>query len=988
MKAPSDNEVRDLARHMAKLSSARSNVYRMSWWNEKLMSLAMSKPEFKAQLFRFVDVFPATTSDRDILRHVEEYLDGEYTPSALRKAIHMAASVPFGSNVTASQARRNIARMADQFILGETAAEAAAGAKKLWDAGSGTIVDLLGEKTVADAEGDQYAARVMEIVTALTTAAPTWQARPLFDNDDIGQLPRTSLALKATALSSKYKPLSRVEGIREVKARVRPILRAAKEQGCLVWFDAEHFEVKDITLDLFREVLDEQEFHDLEAGMVFQAYLRETHRDLAEFIAWSAKRSKPAFVRLVKGAYWDTETIVARQRGWQVPVYERKIESDANYERCSRLLLDHHGEVRAAFASHNLRSLAYAISYARKNNIPDNAFEVQMLYGMAEPMHEAVRKMNLRLRVYAPVGELVPGMAYLVRRLLENTSNDSFVRMRFSEGKSLDALLEAPKVDNLPDPPTDAERDATTLDSVEPYEPEPVMEWHRLSRRTQMQSAIESTSGKGPEDVPAIIDGRRISTATEILSVNPSDPSDIVAKSASCAPGDVEQAMRGALLAQKFWGAKPAQERAAVLFRTAHWMRTHKFDLAALQVREAGKPWADADGDVCEAIDFCEYYGREALRLAQGGAVQSPPGEHNSLTYKPRGVGVVIAPWNFPFAIPVGMVVAALVTGNAVLFKPAEQTPTLALRIYEALEASGLPKGVLQFLPGVGEDIGPVLVEHPETAFVAFTGSRPVGLSIVESAGKWQPGQRQIKKLVVELGGKNPMYIDSDADLDQAVPAIVYSAFGFAGQKCSALSRLLVHEDIADALVERLVGAVADLKIGDPSAMAVDVGPVIDAEAQERIKGVVDGAYMWGTVAVSRTDLPETGYFAPPTVVVDVKPDSPLARDEIFGPVLSVFRVRDLQAAISLSNDSEYALTAGLFSRSPANIRKFAEEVEAGNVYVNRQITGAVVGRQAFGGYKLSGGGTKAGGPDYLLNFVEPKSVTENVVRQGFAELQ
>lgn len=988
MKAPSDNEVRDLARHMAKLSSAKSNVYRMSWWNEKLMSMAMSRPDFKAQLFRFVDVFPATTSDKDILRHVEEYLDGEFTPSALRSAIGLAGSVPLGASVTASQARRNISRMAEQFILGTSSKEAVDGAKKLWDAGSGTVVDLLGEKTVADAEADVYAARVMELLNALTEAAPRWKGRTNFDVDDFGPLPRASIAIKATALSSKYKPLTRTEGIKETKERVRPILRAAQQKGCLIWFDAEHFEVKDITIDLFRELLDESEFADLEAGIVVQAYLRESHRDLAEIIQWSAKRKKPTFVRLVKGAYWDTETIVAHQRGWEVPVFQNKVESDANYERCSRILLDHHGEVRAAFASHNLRSLAYAISYARKNNIPENGFEVQMLYGMAEPMHEAIRKMNLRLRVYAPVGELVPGMAYLVRRLLENTSNDSFVRMRFAEGKSLDALLEPPKVDDLPEPPNDARRAPTNISAIEAYEPEPLAEWHRLSQRTAMQAAIDAERRENVIDVPAIIDGRRISTADELQSLNPSDPFDVVAKSASCSTGDVEQAMLGAKVAWPAWRDMSVHDRAEVLFKAAEWMRSRRFELCALQVREAGKPWSDADGDVCEAIDFCEYYGREAVRLSSGGEVQSPPGEHNTLAYKPRGVGVVISPWNFPLAIPTGMVTAALVAGNAVLFKPAEQTPAIALRLVEALEASGLPKGVLQFLPGIGEDIGPALVQHPDTAFIAFTGSRLVGLSIVENAARHQPGQRHVKKVIAELGGKNPMIIDSDADLDQAIPAIVYSAFGFAGQKCSALSRLIVHDDVADIVIERLIGAVNDLKIGDPTVMSVDVGPVIDADAHSRIKGIVDAAYMWGTVAVSRSDLPDNGFFIPPTVVVDVNTESPLAREEIFGPVLSVFRAKDLDAALALANDSEYALTAGLFSRSPVNIKRVANEIEAGNLYVNRQITGAVVGRQAFGGYRLSGGGTKAGGPDYLLNFMEPRATTENTVRQGFAELQ
>jgi RHH-type proline utilization regulon transcriptional repressor/proline dehydrogenase/delta 1-pyrroline-5-carboxylate dehydrogenase len=294
---------------------------------------------------------------------------------------------------------------------------------------------------------------------------------------------------------------------------------------------------------------------------------------------------------------------------------------------------------------------------------------------------------------------------------------------------------------------------------------------------------------------------------------------------------------------------------------------------------------------------------------------------------------------------------------------------------------------VLQFVPGMGETIGAAMVTHPETAFIAFTGSRAVGLTIIENAAVHQPGQRHIKKVIAELGGKNPMIIDSDADLDQAVPAIVYSAFGFAGQKCSALSRLIVHERIKDVVIERLVGAVNDLKVGDPTDMAVDVGPVIDADAHSRITGIVNGAYMWGDLAASRTDLPAKGYFVPPTIVTDVKPDSPLARDEIFGPVLSVFTATDIDHALALANDTEYALTAGLFSRMPSHIKRVANEVRAGNVYVNRQITGAVVGRQPFGGHGMSGVGTKAGGPDYLLHFMEPRTVTENTVRQGFAEL-
>ena len=393
----------------------------------------------------------------------------------------------------------------------------------------------------------------------------------------------------------------------------------------------------------------------------------------------------------------------------------------------------------------------------------------------------------------------------------------------------------------------------------------------------------------------------------------------------------------------------------------------------------------EADADVCEAIDFCEYYGREARRLAAGGAVESPPGEANALAYQARGIGVVIAPWNFPLAIPTGMVTAALVTGNAVLFKPAEQTPAVAAVLVAALRAGGVPDGVLALLPGVGEEVGAYLVEHPDVSFVAFTGSKPVGLGIVEAAAAHRPGQRNVKRVIAEMGGKNAIVVDADADLDQAVPAIVYSAFGYAGQKCSACSRLVVLDAVADELLRRLVGAAAELRIGHPRHMSTQVGPLIDAEAHKRVRSYVELAEHEGTVLPAGDDVPDRGFFVGPTIVADVSPRSRLATEEIFGPVLTVLRADTFEHALEIANDTDYALTAGVFSRSPANIRRAAAELRAGNVYVNRSTTGAVVGRQPFGGYGLSGVGSKAGGPDYLLQFVDPRVVTENTLRQGFA---
>jgi RHH-type proline utilization regulon transcriptional repressor/proline dehydrogenase/delta 1-pyrroline-5-carboxylate dehydrogenase len=983
--SPPDDDVTALARRIAALGvGERSRIVQTSWWSERMLEWAMSHPSFKTQLFRFVDVFPATTNDADVLRHLDEYFEAGDVPRMLDLGLGLAEHVPFGKAAAASVARRNIARMADQFIVGTDEATAVEGLHRLWRSGSAFTVDLLGEKTVTEGEADRYAARVAALLSALLDATPHWAPDDHLERDDLGPLPRVNVSVKPTALAPSYSPLTRDDGLSQAKERLRPILRQAG-QSAFVYLDMEHYDVKDLTVQLFREVLDEPEFVDIEAGIVLQAYLKDSHRDLADLIAFSRGRPRPITVRLVKGAYWDTETVVSRAEGWAVPVYEHKAETDANFERCVRLLHDHHDTVRAAFGSHNLRSIAYAVTDARRRGIPDTGYEIQMLHGMAESIHAAIRRIGLRLRVYAPVGELVPGMAYLVRRLLENTSNESFVRRRFVEGRDLDELLSPPSVPSLPElgpaptrPPTDEREPA-------PYAPEPPAEWRRTGVRSAFASAVAGAGNTMGREVTAMIDGRAVATSSSIASVDPAAPSVRVAWSASCGAREADEAVEVALGSWARWSRTPAEARAGVLFRAAQWMRARRRDLAALEVFEAGKPWKEADADVCEAIDFCEYYGREMLRLANGGLVQSPPGEANSLHYRPRGVGVVIAPWNFPLAIPTGMVAAALVTGNTVCFKPAEQTPLVGHALYEALVAGGLPAGCLALLPGVGEEVGAHLVEHPDVAFVIFTGSKAVGLDIIERAAVHRPSQRQVKRVVAEMGGKNALVVDADADLDQAVPAAVYSAFGYAGQKCSACARLIVVDAVHDEVVDRLIGATRVLRVGHPRHMGTQVGPLIDADAHKRVSAYVEAAPSEGTVVLARSDVPDEGFFVGPTIVTEVQPQSSLAREEIFGPVLAVLRAGSFEEAVALANDTDYALTAGVFSRSPANIRFAADELRGGNVYINRTTVGAVVGRQPFGGYGLSGVGSKAGGPDYLMQFLEPRVVTENTLRQGFA---
>jgi RHH-type proline utilization regulon transcriptional repressor/proline dehydrogenase/delta 1-pyrroline-5-carboxylate dehydrogenase len=510
---------------------------------------------------------------------------------------------------------------------------------------------------------------------------------------------------------------------------------------------------------------------------------------------------------------------------------------------------------------------------------------------------------------------------------------------------------------------------------------EPILELRRAAVRAGLADALAGVDRELPLAVPVWI-GDDARAGEELVSTDPGDPSRLVAVAARAGPTDVSAAVRAAAGASPGWSATPAAQRAAVLTGAAAWMRERRLELAALEVRECAKPWPEADADVCEAIDFLEYYARGALALDAGRELVQAPGERNELHYAARGVAAVISPWNFPLAIPCGMTAAALVTGNTVILKPAEQSPGCGLRIVEALRAAGAPVGTISLLPGEG-DAGAALVSHPGVHTIAFTGSLPVGLEIVRAAGDTAAGQGHLKRVVAELGGKNCVIVDADADLDEAVPAIVSSAFHYAGQKCSAAARVLVHEAIADALIGRVAGAARTLVVGQAGELGTEVPPVIERSAQERVHRYTELAARDGMIVVSGARVPEHGWFCSPIVAADLPAGSPVLEEEIFGPLLAIERVRDVEHACEIVDGLPFALTGGLFSRSPATVRYVRARSPVGNLYVNRGITGAMVGRQPFGGNRLSGNGTKAGGPDYLLHFVEPRVVSENTMRHG-----
>ena len=503
---------------------------------------------------------------------------------------------------------------------------------------------------------------------------------------------------------------------------------------------------------------------------------------------------------------------------------------------------------------------------------------------------------------------------------------------------------------------------------------EPVLELRRGPVRESLTSALAELDARLPLRVPLL------GGVTEgFESTDPGEPSRVVATAGRASAEDAAAAVALAVEGFPEWAGRTAAERAEALVRAAASLRERRLELAALMVRECAKPWAEADADACEAIDFLEYYARAAVELDAGESLLQVPGERNTMRHVPRGVAAVIAPWNFPLAIATGMTAAALAVGNAVVLKPAEQSPACALMLVQALHGAGVPEKALSLLPGFGE-AGAALVRDPRVHTVAFTGSAAVGLEIIRAAAETPDGQDHVKRVVAEMGGKNCVIVDSDADLDEVVPGVVHSAFGFAGQKCSAAARVLAHESVHDALVERLAGAVKVLDVGQAERFATEVPPVIDEEARDRVDGYAREA---GAHVAARAEAPEGGWFCAPTMATGLEPDARVLREEVFGPLLTVEPVASVGAACDVVDSLPVALTGGLFSRNPATVAEVAARTPVGNLYVNRGITGAMVARQPFGGNRRSGIGAKAGGPGYLLQFTEPRVVTENTMRHG-----
>ncbi len=1016
--ASREGRILDLGSDMLRRARAhKAGVLSAKFYSDALMEWSMKDHEFKVQMFRFVDAFPMLKTPEAVFDHLHDYLSqpGVTVPPVIATALKAGG---LAKGLAAKTISSQITGMASKFIAGTDAASALPGLRDLWNDGIAFSVDLLGETCVSDEEADMYAKKYLDLIENLPKDVAAWKSQPRLESDHLGPIPRTNVSIKISALTARCDPIDFEGSINELMKRIVPILETARDKGVFVNFDMEHHQFKDLTIELFQRCVEKVDF---QAGLAMQAYLKSGPDDARRMCEWAKKKNKLVTIRLVKGAYWDAETIKSEMNGWPNPVWPEKWMTDRCFEEMVQIFLDacpKAGEkrgqgdlstgtpkpsgIKLALGSHNVRSIAAALAGLEDRGLPREALELQMLHGMADQLKYAAAEMGLRIREYVPVGEMIPGMAYLVRRLLENTSNESWLKAGFLDNADAGALLRAPapKAGDASVAVQAALRDvdrsalsnrhrlspaSPLLSDPLPFFTEPYRDFADAKLRSAFGAAVAGAT------VPKVANDR-----------TPAQAAEMIARAQAAFPA---------------WRDLDPIVRCEVLLKAAAIMRQQRDGLAGVMVKEAGKTWREADADVCEAIDFCEYYAKCAPAMFQRQRLGRFIGELDETIYQPRGVAAVISPWNFPLAICCGMTVAALVTGNTVVVKPAEQTPGIASIMVdilrEAMAAAGVPpalaKDVLHFCPAPGETTGAALVRDPRVALIAFTGSRDVGCDILQAAAPPSPFEAgrdavnaltHVKRVVCEMGGKNALIIDTSADLDEAVLAARYSAFGFQGQKCSACSRLIVVDPAGatgpafTTFAHRFIEASKALVVGDPTHPGTDVAPVIDADAAKKITGFIERGKASGikceSLSIAHTSsmrlaVAPTLVFVPPTIFVDVPRDHELAREEIFGPVVAIIHAMDFDDALAIANASNYKLTGGVFTRKPTHIEKAKREFRVGNLYINRGITGALVGRHPFGGFGMSGVGSKAGGADYLLQFVEPRAIAENTMRRGFA---
>ncbi len=868
------------------------------------------------------------------------------------------------AHLLASIVRSLVKKMAKRFIAGESIMTSHETLASLSKTHRGATLDQLGELVVSAREADEYFEKVLQLIHGMKHH----YARG--EKNNAGIL-KAHISIKVSALSHDFKPQAFEATYQKVSSRLRRILVEAQREQVFVNIDAEHYHYRDLVFDIYQKVLLETpELYDYsQTGIVVQAYLRDGAKHLKDVVNLARRRSHRMPIRLVKGAYWDAETIEASAHQFEAPQFLNKEESDIHFRQLAAMTLENGEYLQLAMGSHNLADHCFIEALREINYKTAPVIEHQCLHMTYEALSHALAKMHWPTRNYMPIGNLLVGMAYLVRRIMENSSQVGILsQMRAHKNK---AKFKTPVQIHLEKKAKgEISRESYIVKMSSDFVPVRPLRFFLQEEKASFMWALnqfKKNLDKKQEVLQSVSDETKVFSSSYpdfiVGTIKETPPSEI-----GGILSEMEQTLK-----ESVWSKNALTlYRVSVMLKAADLMLLKRNELCALIVYEAGKTWPEALGDVDEAIDFINFYAREEVKLCE-----------KNINHHARGIISVIAPWNFPLAIPCGMAVAPLVAGNAVILKPAEQTPLIAKAMVELLYEAGVPEGILKLLVGDGEKVGAPLVTSDKVAGIVFTGSKNVGQWIYsQAAGKmithFSTGLSASKKVITEMGGKNAIIITQNCEMDETVSGVIASAFGHAGQKCSAASRVLVHRNVKDAFIARLVAATKDLQVGVADDASTFVNPLVSAEDQERVRDIIklasdEAIRFGGRILVDRSFEKNPGFCVGPAVfeipITRAKNPESWSQREIFGPVLHVIAYDHLVEAIEIFNSTEYGLTGGIFSQSQDDIDFTLKFIKSGNIYVNRSITGARVAIEPFGGFKMSGTGPKAGSADYLREF-------------------
>ncbi len=992
-----ERRIRDFGEEIfERAAQACPRWFQREWWLEQTTRMVDSDPRLKAAVFQFVDCLPSLKTDDQIARHLHEYIEARHAPVPLpaRWALRQAKSGGMLAGLIGFGARLGARAMAGRFITGHDQVTVLQTLERLRRDGMAFTLDVLGESTTSDARADAYAAVYLDCLDKLPPEIALWPGVALLDDTDFGPQPRLNISVKLTGLDPHFDAIAPRASMDRVAARLRPLLRRARERGAFVNIDIESFKHRLLTLDLFESLMSEAEFRDFtDVGIVVQAYLKQGEEDLGRLLGWGRRRGTRFAIRLVKGAYWDSEVASAVRNHSTPPVWTRKWESDACYERMAKIMLQNRDLIRPCFASHNVRTLAAVMAWAEQLGVPANGYEAQMLYGMGDPLKAAVAQMGRCVRVYSPYGDMLPGMAYLIRRLLENTSNDSFLKQGFAERSMYarrlgDPAVARPESSPLPrlrycDPASDP------LEPVHVFRHCPKLSFAVEENRSRFAAAIARAAAAGPEDCPVIAAGRVLDAREKRDCVDPAR-TDHVRTHVHCA-SIAEADLAAAALARgfEFWKSTDVGDRCGRVERAAELLAQRRFPVAAELVLGAGMTWREADAEVAEAVDFMRFHAEQMLLRAHRPRRRGVPGEDNLQQLAPRGVCVVFTDGGSPLASLAAAASAALVCGNPVLVSPAVQTAPLAAMLLKLLTEAGVPAGATGLLPILDESVALHLARHADVRLVACHGSHRRCSALRAAASEVRPGQRHARGFIGNGHTGGVIIVDDDADVDAALSGVLQSALTFAGQRRDGASHVIVVGGLLKSFTPRLGEAVRSWTVGDPSDPDTQVGPVMTSQACAELTAWIDRAEKAGRLRCRHTAPQGGGGCFVDLAVVEGHADSFVADlDRVKGPVLALYGADDFDAAVVLAHRAAPLHVVGVYSRSPSHVEQASRELDADAIFINRPTVGGEVDRHPSGDSRHGASPRAMGSGDYLAEFCRARTLSEYTLRHGFSPEQ